>query len=176
MNKTWFVLALLCLAATAPAAGYLLAEISPQSALCIDCHKRESPVIYEQWGDSKHFRGNIGCFECHKAEKEDPDVYEHYGEFIATIVSPKDCARCHEKEVAQFPSSHHSKAARILGSTDNILAEVVEGNKGFISPMFPMGISAAAVNGCWQCHGSEVKVMGRARPRHWLAQLRHRTH
>ena len=25
--------------------------------------------------------------------------------------------------------------------------------------MFPDGISAAAVNGCWQCHGSEVKVL-----------------
>ncbi|MBI2421758.1 MAG: cytochrome c3 family protein [Candidatus Hydrogenedentes bacterium] len=156
-------------AGPAGAAGYMLAEVSPQSALCIECHKKESPVIYEQWGDSKHFRGNIACFECHKAEKEDPDVYEHYGELISTIVSPKDCGRCHEKEVGEFTASHHSKAARILGSLDNTLAEVVEGNNNFITPMFPMGVSAAAVNGCWQCHGSEVKVMenGKLDPATW---------
>lgn len=164
-----FGLALLLGGAPAMAAGYLLTEISPESAACIACHKVESPVIYEQWGDSKHFRGNIGCFECHKAERDDVDAYEHYDQFIATIVSPKDCARCHEKEVEQFVSSHHAKAGRILGSLDNVLAEVVEGNSGFVTPMFPMGVSAAAVNGCWQCHGSEVKVMpgGRLDPATW---------
>ena len=165
---TLFGLALLML--TLPAsAGYMLTEISGESAACIECHKMQSPVIYEQWGDSKHFRGNIGCFECHKAEKEDIDAYDHYGEVIATIVSPKDCARCHEKEVEQFVASHHAKAARILGSLDNVLAEVVEGNNDFVTPMFPMGISAAAVNGCWQCHGSEVRVMddGRLDPATW---------
>ena len=25
-------------------------------------------------------------------------------------------------------------------------------------PAFPNGVSAAAVNGCWQCHGSVVQV------------------
>lgn len=151
------------------AAGYMLPELSVESKECIECHKMQSKVIYEQWGDSKHFRGNIGCFECHKAEREDKDAYDHYGKVIATIVSPKDCARCHEKEVEQFVSSHHAKAARILGSLDNVLAEVVEGNNDFITPMFPMGVSAAAVNGCWQCHGSEVKVMpdGKLDPATW---------
>jgi hypothetical protein len=151
------------------AAGYMLPELSVESKECIECHKMQSKVIYEQWGDSKHFRGNIGCFECHKAEREDKDAYDHYGKVISTIVSPKDCARCHEKEVEQFVSSHHAKAARILGSLDNVLAEVVEGNNDFITPMFPMGISAAAVNGCWQCHGSEVKVMpdGKLDPATW---------
>ncbi len=153
----------------AMAAGYMLPELSVESKECIECHKMQSKVIYEQWGDSKHFRGNIGCFECHKAEREDKDAYDHYGKVISTIVSPKDCARCHEKEVEQFVSSHHAKAARILGSLDNVLAEVVEGNNDFITPMFPMGISAAAVNGCWQCHGSEVKVMpdGKLDPATW---------
>lgn len=153
----------------ATGAGYMLTEISPESAACIECHKMQSPVIYEQWGDSKHFRGNIGCFECHKAERADVDAYDHYGQVISTIVSPKDCARCHEKEVEEFVSSHHAKAGRILGSLDNVLAEVVEGNNNFVTPMFPMGVSAAAVNGCWQCHGSEVKVLpdGKLDPATW---------
>lgn len=162
-------LSMLVFAVSAQGAGYVLKEISAESAACIECHKMQSPVIYEQWGDSKHFRGNIGCFECHKAERDDVDAYDHYGQVIATIVSPKDCARCHEKEVEEFVASHHSKAGRILGSLDNVLAEVVEGNNDFVTPMFPMGVSAAAVNGCWQCHGSEVKVMenGRLDPATW---------
>ena len=124
----------------------------------MDCHRKESSAVYGQWGSSKHFRANIGCYECHMADAKDPDAYEHHGEIIATIVTPKDCARCHEREVAEFNASHHAKAARILGSLDNVLAEVVEGNRGFKSIGFPQGTSAAAVNGCWQCHGTEIKM------------------
>ena len=144
-------------------------EVSAQSKACIACHKVESTSVYEQWGDSKHYRANVACFECHTANKEDSDSFEHYGELISTIVSPKDCARCHEKEVGEFTGSHHAKAGRILGSLDNILAEVVEGNHGFVTEAFPNGTSAAAVNGCWQCHGSEVKVKanGRLDPATW---------
>ncbi len=145
-------------------AGFTLAEMSPQSKACVDCHKKESPAIYEQWGASKHYRGNIGCFECHMAVEGKPGSFEHYGQKISTIVTPKDCARCHEHEVAEFNSSHHAKAGRILGSLDNVLAEVVEGNRGFKTAMFPNGVSAAAVNGCWQCHGTEVKIMPNGKP------------
>jgi hypothetical protein len=145
-------------------AGFTLKEMSPESIACVACHKKESASIYEQWGSSKHYRGNIGCFECHTANETDPDSYEHYGQFIATIVSPKDCARCHEHEVEEFNDSHHAKAGRILGSLDNTLAEVVEGNRGFMTTGFPHGVSAAAVNGCWQCHGTEVKILETGRP------------
>jgi hypothetical protein len=144
-------------------------DISAQSRKCIDCHKKESPSIYEQWGSSKHFRANIGCYECHKAETSDPDAMLHEGLLIATIVSPRDCNRCHEKETGEFITSHHAKGARILGSLDNTLAEVVEGNQAFKTPGFPKGNSAAAVSGCWQCHGSEVKVLknGKLDPATW---------
>jgi hypothetical protein len=117
--------------------------------------------LYQQWGASKHYGANVGCFECHAAEKADTDwlrdgIHDDY--VISTIVSPKDCGSCHAKESMEFQNSHHSKAGRIMGSLDNLLAEVVEGNRGLVTPMFPGGISAAAVNGCWQCHGSIVKV------------------
>ena len=29
---------------------------------------------------------------------------------------------------------------------------------------FPDGVSAAAVNGCWQCHGTEVKILANGKP------------
>ncbi len=145
-------------------AGFTLKEMSPQTKACVACHKQESSAVYGQWGSSKHYRANVGCFECHAADRADKDAYEHHGETIATIVTPKDCARCHEHEVAEFNSSHHSKGARILGSLDNVLAEVVEGNRGFKTTAFPHGVSAAAVNGCWQCHGGEVKLLETGRP------------
>jgi hypothetical protein len=125
--------------------------------------------IYQQWGRSKHFRANVGCYECHTAGKNDKDAFEHNGHRISIIVSPLDCARCHEREVEEFINSHHSKAGRIMGSLDNILAEVVEGNRGMKTEAFPEGISAAAVNGCWQCHGSVVRVnkSGKLDPATW---------
>ncbi|MCX6867121.1 MAG: multiheme c-type cytochrome [Verrucomicrobia bacterium] len=157
--------AAMLLAAPLPArAGFTPKEMSPQSKACAECHKKESAALYQQWGASKHYRGNVGCFECHSALKNEPDAYEHYGQIIATIVTPKDCGRCHEHEVGEFNASHHAKAGRILGSLDNVLAEVVEGNRGFKTPGYPQGNSAAAVNGCWQCHGGEVKMLSNGKP------------
>ncbi len=146
-----------------------LPELSKESRACIECHKLDNTGVYQQWGASKHHRANVACFECHMASEGDPDAFQHEGYRIATIVSPKDCARCHSREAEEFSHSHHSKGARILGSLDNTLAEVVEGNRGMKTPGFPGGVSAAAVNGCWQCHGSEVKVLanGRLDPATW---------
>jgi hydroxylamine dehydrogenase len=135
-------------------------EISPESRECIKCHEEKSPGIVQQWGSSKHFRANVGCYECHAADPKDVDSFEHKGATISVIVSPKDCGNCHEKQVKEMTESHHAKAGRILGSLDNLLGEVIEGNNGLVTPGFPKGNSAAAVNGCWQCHGSEVKVIG----------------
>jgi len=143
----------------AGAGSFGLPELSEQSKACVACHKNEDG-IYAQWGASAHFSANVGCFECHGAEEGDADAFKHEDVLIATIVSPRDCAKCHETEVAEFAESHHSKGGRILGSLDNILAEVVEGNRGMITPGFPRGNSAAAVSGCWQCHGSQVKILG----------------
>jgi len=146
-----------------------LPRLSDASAECVACHKQENRALYQQWGSSKHFIANVGCYECHAAEPDDVDAFLHFDRTISVIVSPKDCARCHSREVEEFGASHHSKGARILGSLDNVLAEVVEGNRGLVTPGFPEGVSAAAVSGCWQCHGSEVRVLeqGRLDPATW---------
>ncbi len=139
-------------------------DYSEETKACVKCHKKNSPGIVQQWGASKHYRAKVGCYECHKADAGDPDAFIHddkkVKKNISIIVSPKDCANCHKKEVDQATNSHHAKAGRILGSLDNLLAEVVEGNSDFITEGFPRGNSAAAVSGCWQCHGTTVKVNG----------------
>ncbi|WP_434355174.1 hydroxylamine oxidoreductase [Parasalinivibrio latis] len=128
-------------------------QLSEESKECAACHKDKNPSIYAQWGRSKHYGANVGCYECHKATPSEPDAIEHEGYNIAVIVSPKDCGSCHVQEVEEFSSSHHAKAGQIIGSLDNFLAEVVEGSLSM------NGESPAAVNGCWQCHGAEVKVL-----------------
>lgn len=124
-----------------------LTKMSDESQACIECHKAENTGIYDQWGSSKHYGANVGCYECHKAAPNEADAFDHNGYSISIIVSPLDCSKCHKEETDEFLNSHHAKAAQILGSLDNVLGEVVEG-------------PAAAVSGCRQCHGGEVKVIG----------------
>jgi len=131
----------------------ILSEMSAQTKQCIECHATSSHAIYQEWGTSKHFRANVGCYECHQARKDDQDAFDHQGMLISIIVSPRDCARCHGAEVMEFEDSHHSKAGLILGSLDNFLADIVEGDGNF------HGGSALTVSGCAQCHGSVVKVI-----------------
>lgn len=137
--------------------------LSEESEACIICHVEETRAIYEEWGTSRHFRANVGCYECHQAKKSDTDLFDHEGYNISIIVSPKDCARCHPQEVREFDDSRHSKAGLILGSLDNFLADIVEGDKNFY------GGSALTVSGCNQCHGAVVEVNkdGTLKPTGW---------
>jgi hydroxylamine dehydrogenase len=136
-------------------------KVSQTSKKCVECHTSTSPSLVEQWRNSKHALRGVGCIDCHEAQKTDKDAWEHEGKLIAVIVSPADCSKCHSKENEQFQSSHHADAGKILGSLDNVLAEVVEGNTGRLGLD---GQSPAAINGCWQCHGSVVKIMENGRP------------
>jgi len=150
--------AVAAVATTAMAGPVFFSSLSEESVACTTCHKEQSAAIVQQWGESKHYRGHVGCFECHASKPGSPGAMEHNGYSIHTIVTPHDCARCHEAEVAESEASHHAKGAEILGSLDNTLAEVVEGNTAFF------GGSALLVNGCQQCHGSAVKVDEKGHP------------
>jgi hypothetical protein len=110
----------------------------------VACHlKSGAPVIVKQWAESRHAAAGVGCYECHQAAKDDPDAFGHNGLTISVLVTPKDCAQCHDQETKEFEASHHAKAGEILGSLDNVLGEVVEG-------------PPAATSGCIQCHGGTV--------------------
>ncbi|MHC4975040.1 MAG: multiheme c-type cytochrome [Planctomycetota bacterium] len=151
-------------AQTSSGQAFGLAQLSEESKLCIGCHKSENATLYQQWGQSLHFRANVSCYECHLANEGDVDGFDHYGQRVSVLVTPRDCARCHAGVVEEFSASRHSKGGLILGSLDNRLAEVVEGDTGMVTPMFPHGVSASAVSGCWQCHGSEVKMQDNGKP------------
>lgn len=131
---------------------------------CVDCHQQASPGVIAHWKDSTHAERGVGCVECHQAEKGDVDGFDHYGELIATIVTPRDCSRCHKTEGEEFARSHHAQGGNILASLDNFLAETVEGSRTPFNPHSPtpgMAVDqvngmASAQTGCLQCHGSKV--------------------
>jgi hypothetical protein len=122
------------------------ADLSAESRPCVVCHESRTPGIVAQWRASKHAAQGVGCFECHNADAKDPGAFPHEGATIVTAVTPKACSPCHSDISDEFQHSHHADAAKFIGSLDNVLGEVVEGR-------------LAAVNGCWQCHGSTVSIL-----------------
>ncbi len=132
------------------------AHVSVDTKECLDCHSKKQPSIVDSWQRSRHAEAGVGCYECHQAEYGENDAFMHFERYIAVIVSPKDCSRCHETEAEEFLASHHAKGGEVLGSLDNFLGEVVEGY-------------AANVSGCQQCHGSKVIVLadGMLSPETW---------
>lgn len=140
--------------------------IPASSKQCVECHQQSTPGIVDHWKGSTHARKAIGCVECHQAEKTDADAFDHYGALIATVVTPLDCSRCHQKEADQFKNSHHAAGGNILHSLDNFLAETVEGSRVPFNPHSPtpgrddlngpVNGMASSLSGCQQCHGSKV--------------------
>jgi len=124
-------------------------DVRDKNDKCITCHLKESRALVHQWEHSAHQASDVGCYTCHAAEKNDPLGYEHEGAFIKTIQTPKDCSYCHEKEVKEMTNSHHATAGQIMASLDNMLADIIAS--------FP-DTKGDAVNGCWQCHGSVLKL------------------
>lgn len=165
MRRLWVGLtAALCLLAFGPGDAAAMEhrkqemQIPEESRVCVDCHVQEkvAATAIEEWKHSTHAKERVGCIDCHAAQEADKDGFDHHGKRIATIVTPNDCAQCHEEESKQFQASHHAKGGDILGSLDNFLGEVVEG-------------PPAAVSGCKQCHGSIVKILpsGKIDPTTW---------
>ncbi|MEO1228746.1 MAG: multiheme c-type cytochrome, partial [Myxococcota bacterium] len=143
--------------------------IAPASSTrCVDCHAQGNPGIVAQWQGSTHAEKGVACVECHAAQKGDADAFEHYGELIATIVTPRDCGGCHGEVAEEFERSHHAAGGNILASLDNFLAETVEGARVPFAPHSPnpgmpteaVDGLASAFSGCQQCHGSKVALMG----------------
>ncbi len=53
-----------------------LKYMSKESATCASCHRTATPSIYQQWGQSKHFGGKIGCYECHGVKANYPVLFD----------------------------------------------------------------------------------------------------
>jgi len=93
-----------------------------EAKACIQCHSELNPGLVADWAESRHAHAGITCYDCHKAEAGDTDINKaHKKEYnnnddlpygdskyyvpIATIVSPKDCSRCHAQEAEEYAKS-----------------------------------------------------------------------
>ena len=73
--------------------------------VCVECHKKISPGIVNDWQLSKHSLNKIDCSECHGDQhKSAQDVAK------VKIPTPDTCAMCHEARVKQFKSGKHAAA------------------------------------------------------------------
>jgi hypothetical protein len=59
---------------------------------CMDCHKKETPVGYQQWLGSKHGINNVKCGICHG------DVNNYRARPDRTV-----CIGCHSAQVSHMP-------------------------------------------------------------------------
>lgn len=141
-------------------------SVPATSVDCVNCHQQSNPGIVVQWRGSTHAERGVACAECHQATDDEPDAFLHYGQQIATVVTPRDCSRCHIEESEEFAGSHHAAGGQILASLDNFLAETVEGARLDFDPHSPtpgravqtVNGFASAFSGCQQCHGSTVAL------------------
>jgi hydroxylamine dehydrogenase len=83
-----------------------LVFVSPASAqVCVECHKKVTPGIVNDWQLSKHHQNKIDCSECHGDQhKSAQDVAK------VKIPTSDTCAMCHEARVKQFKSGKHATA------------------------------------------------------------------
>ncbi len=114
---------------------------------CASCHTKASAGLTKQWQDSAHAEAGVNCMDCHQADSTEPDAISHEGFVIATVVSPKDCGRCHTTEFKEQEGSVHAEAVALIADKVPAMTENVSG-------------PAMEVAGCAQCHGSTVKVKG----------------
>lgn len=137
-----FLMAAACLLALPAAVLPADAEVAGK---CMTCHKEKSSGLYKQWYMSQHATHKVTCIDCHGARKGEPDAFMHEGGLIATLVTPKDCGKCHAKEAQEVENSYHATAGAILESNDAYLAHVAAGEP-------------AAIQGCESCHGAKVRI------------------
>jgi len=124
---------------------------------CVECHSKPDnmPGLFKQYTKSKHSTEGVTCIECHGAKRDEPDAFEHYDEYISIIVSPLDCGRCHEKALNEFQASQHANARELITTG---LGGYFLNSPDLLANRYKVGKYAAGVNGCFRCHGSEIKL------------------
>jgi hydroxylamine dehydrogenase len=147
-------------------------SVPPEALACIECHRAHTPGVFSDWAKSRHANANITCLDCHLVQPGDEDTAKGheqyysrsdmpYGEAkykvpIASIVTPKDCSRCHPDEATQYSRSKHANTIEIIWKLDPWL------NKG-------MNSDNERKTGCFNCHGTVIKVdkAGKIDPATW---------
>lgn len=87
---------------------------------CVECHRRASPGIVQQYGHSTMAAAKVSCSNCHEVAANYPGSTEHEGAYILRTPTTAMCQKCHQQEVAQYNQSRHGIPAWVAvnGSKD----------------------------------------------------------
>ena len=134
--------------------------------------RSDTPGVFADWAKSRHANANITCLDCHLVQPGDQDVAQDHEKYysrsdlpwgegkykmpIASIVTPKDCSRCHPDEATQYSKSKHANTIEIIWKIDPWL------NKG-------MNSDNERKTGCFNCHGTVISIddNGKIDPATW---------
>ncbi len=137
------------------------AQPSPDTEICLDCHREVHPGIVGDWERSRHrlirpsealekedlerrvsagvipeaLGGNaVGCAECHTMNPDEhADTFEHNGYQVHIVVTPEDCSTCHPEERDQYRENIMSKAYGNL-TANPVYMDLAEQVNGVLVP------------------------------------------
>jgi hydroxylamine dehydrogenase len=166
--------------------------VSEDSETCMECHASLHPGIVQDWLKSAHAKVSpaqalkkpklerrisvekvpdplanvaVGCAECHTMnEGTHQDSFEHNDYQVHTVVTPNDCAVCHEDEALQYQENLMSKARRILLENPVYMDLMTQVNgihrlqEKKITVIPPNADTNA--DACLYCHGTKVEMKG----------------
>ncbi|MEK7710371.1 MAG: multiheme c-type cytochrome [Planctomycetota bacterium] len=96
--------------------------------VCIECHKKITPGIVNDWQLSKHAENAVTCDACHGDGHKSATDFDK-----AKIPTPETCGQCHAEQVKQFSSGKHAFAWAAMKAMPTAHAQPVammEGMKG----------------------------------------------
>ena len=169
------------------------AALSDATLECLDCHASIHPGMVAGWKKSRHATVTprqamtvegparkvssrevpealrnvaVGCAECHLLRPEaHAGTFEHNGYEVHAVVSPDDCAVCHQQEAQQYALNIMSHAHGNLADNGvyRMQQEAVIGiahlPSGNGNP-FDVERKASEAEACYYCHGTELSVSG----------------
>ena len=110
------------------------------SEKCIKCHVSKGITFsaIRDWKLSKHYEEGVACADCHIPVEDAPkSILESKSNCedkrVRRLVSPRNCAQCHEDKVKEFESGKHALAwiaMMAMPTTKEQPSVLIEGEKG----------------------------------------------
>ncbi|MBN1681012.1 MAG: nitrate reductase [Anaerolineae bacterium] len=74
---------------------------------CVECHRRVTPGIVQQYGYSTMAAADVKCENCHEVRQDYAGAVEHEGTYVLNSPTTAMCETCHTTEVRQYYASRH---------------------------------------------------------------------
>lgn len=136
-------------------------SLSSANKVCLTCHKDMTQGAVYDWANSAHAQKGVGCYDCHGVESNSPLKVNHASIkdggkelFITSVVSAKQCGKCHKDEVEQMSKSGHARGFLQYEKKEDMqkLMNYHEGRDNANLKGTP------EQTGCSQCHGNKITI------------------